>query len=150
MNSVNVSTPDHMHAPIGLRCLERGLHVYNQKPLTQTIAEARRMTSAAAAKPKLVTQMGIQIHSHEHHRTVVQLVQSGVVGAIQEVHSWSGKSWGDTTAKPEKVDAIPKSFDPVAYLLLNPDLLKNRTKPFQHYLEYGQFELGRLWEWQSL
>src|SRR5204863_3134386 len=66
LNSVNVSTPDHMHAPITMRALQQGLHVYTQKPLTQTIYEARQLTRVAAEK-KLVTQMGIQIHSHHVH-----------------------------------------------------------------------------------
>src|SRR3954471_24172282 len=41
LNSVNVSTPDHMHASITMRAMQQGLHVYTQKPLTQTIYEAR-------------------------------------------------------------------------------------------------------------
>ncbi len=53
-----------------------GLHLYGQKPLTQTIAEARAMTKAAAARPKQVTQMGIQIHSHTVHKTVVATIQA--------------------------------------------------------------------------
>ena len=47
-NSVNVSTPDHMHAPITMRAMQQGLHVYTQKPLTQTIYEARQLTQVAA------------------------------------------------------------------------------------------------------
>src|SRR6266699_360928 len=62
LNSVNVSTPDHMHAPITMQAMQQGLHVYTQKPLTQTIYEARQLRKVAADK-KLVTQMGIQIHS---------------------------------------------------------------------------------------
>src|SRR5436309_15949655 len=64
LNSVNVSTPDHMHAPITMRAMQQGLHVYTQKPLTQTIYEARQLTRTAGEK-KLVTQMGIQIHSNQ-------------------------------------------------------------------------------------
>ncbi len=110
LNSVNVSTPDHMHAPIGMRALNRGLHVYGQKPLTQTIYEARRLTEVAAEK-KLVTQMGIQIHSARKHKLVVKLIQDGVIGKVKEVHSWSGKSWGDTSPKPTKTDKVPAGFD---------------------------------------
>src|SRR5437773_9312357 len=64
LNSVNVSTPDHMHAPITMRAMQRGLHVYTQKPLTQSVYEARQLTRTAHDK-KLVTQMGIQIHSKQ-------------------------------------------------------------------------------------
>jgi predicted dehydrogenase len=110
LDSVNVSTPDHMHAPIAMRAMNRGLHVYGQKPLTQTISEARRLTEVAAEK-KLVTQMGIQIHSFAEHKLVVKLIQDGAIGKVKEVHSWSGKSWGDTHAKPEQVDPVPKGLD---------------------------------------
>jgi predicted dehydrogenase len=106
LNSVNVSTPDHMHAPITMRAMQQGLHVYTQKPLTQTIYEARQLTRVARAK-KLVTQMGIQIHAHEVHRTVVATIQAGAIGKVKEVHSWSGKRWGDKNARPDRKDKVP-------------------------------------------
>ena len=110
LNSVNVSTPDHMHAPITMRAMQQGLHVYTQKPLTQTIYEARQLTRAAREK-KLVTQMGIQIHSHEVHRTIVATIQAGTIGKVREVHSWSGKHWGDRKPRPTRVDAVPKDLN---------------------------------------
>jgi predicted dehydrogenase len=110
LNSVNVSTPDHMHAPIAMRALNRGLNVYGQKPLTQTIHEARRLTEVAASK-KVVTQMGIQIHSARKHKLVVKLIRDGAIGKVKEVHSWSGKSWGDTAAKPAKKDPVPANLN---------------------------------------
>lgn len=110
LHSVNVSTPDHMHAPIAMTAMNRGLHVYGQKPLTQTIHEARRLTEVAAEK-KLVTQMGIQIHSHPVHKLVVKLIHEGAIGKVKEVHSWSGKSWGDTNPKPQKSDPVPAGFN---------------------------------------
>ena len=110
LNSVNVSTPDHMHAPITMRAMQQGLHVYTQKPLTQTIYEARQLTRVAREK-KLITQMGIQIHSHEIHRTIVATIQAGTIGKVKEVHSWSGKHWGDKRPRPTRVDAVPKDLD---------------------------------------
>ncbi len=74
LDSVNVSTPDHMHAPITMSAMQRGLNVYTQKPLTQTIYEARQLARVAQEK-KLVTQMGIQIHSHAIHRAIVATIQ---------------------------------------------------------------------------
>jgi predicted dehydrogenase len=110
LHSVNVSTPDHMHGTIAMKAMQRGLNVYGQKPLTQTIHEARRLTEVAAEK-KLVTQMGIQIHSDRKHKLVVKLIQDGAIGKVKEVHSWSGKSWGDTKPKPDKTDPVPPGFD---------------------------------------
>lgn len=110
LDSVNVSTPDHMHAPITMRAMQRGLHVYTQKPLTQTIYEARQLAKAAADK-KLVSQMGIQIHSAAEHRTIVAVIQSGAIGKVREVHSWSGKQWGDKNPRPSRSDPVPKGLD---------------------------------------
>jgi predicted dehydrogenase len=110
LNSVNVSTPDHMHAPITMRAMQQGLHVYTQKPLTQTIYEARQLAKIAAEK-KLVSQMGIQIHSAAEHRTVVATIQSGAIGKVKEVHSWSGKGWGDKEPRPNRSDPVPDGFN---------------------------------------
>ncbi len=110
LTSVNVSTPDHMHAPIGMSAMRRGLHVYGQKPLTHDIYETRRLTEFAREK-KLVTQMGIQIHSSSVYRQAVQLVQTGAIGKVKEVHTWSSKKWGDSKPKPTRVDPVPAGFN---------------------------------------
>jgi len=110
LTSVNVSTPDHMHAPIGMSALQRGLHVYGQKPLTHDLYETRRLTEVARKK-KLITQMGIQIHSAVEYRLAVRLIQDGVIGKVKEVHTWSSKKWGDNGPKPDRSDPIPPGFD---------------------------------------
>jgi predicted dehydrogenase len=110
LNSVNVSTPDHMHASITMRALQQGLHVYTQKPMTQTIYEARQVARVAKEK-SVVTQMGIQIHSHEIHRSIVATIQAGTIGKVKEVHSWSGKRWGDNRPKPDRTDPIPAGLN---------------------------------------
>jgi predicted dehydrogenase len=110
LDSVNVSTPDHMHALITMRALERGLHVYTQKPLTRTIHEARQVAQAASKKG-VVTQMGIQIHSHPVHRSIVATIQQGAIGKVSEVHSWSGKKWGDRNPRPDRTDPVPADLN---------------------------------------
>jgi predicted dehydrogenase len=54
--------------------------------------------------------MGIQIHSHAVHKNVVQIVQSGAIGKVKEVHSWSGKTWGDRAPKPDRKDPVPEGL----------------------------------------
>lgn len=110
LHAACVSTPDHMHAAISLRAMRQGLNCFTQKPLTQTVAESRLMTKVAADK-KLVTQMGIQIHSSGEHRTVVAIIQSGAIGKVKEVHSWSGKTWGDKNPRPDRKDDVPGTLD---------------------------------------
>lgn len=110
LDSVNVSTPDHMHATITMEAIRRGLHVYTQKPLTQTIYEARQLTRAAGDRG-IVSQMGIQIHSHPVHKAVVATVHDGAIGPVREVHSWSGKQWGDRSPRPDRTDPVPEGLD---------------------------------------
>jgi predicted dehydrogenase len=110
LDSVNVSTPDHMHAPITMQAMHQGLHVYTQKPLTQTIYEARQLSRVAAEKG-IVSQMGIQIHSHPVHKSVVATIHDGAIGEVKEVHSWSGKQWGDRSPRPDRTDPVPDGLD---------------------------------------
>ncbi|MCD6338463.1 MAG: Gfo/Idh/MocA family oxidoreductase [Verrucomicrobia bacterium] len=110
IDSVNVTVPDHMHAPIGMSAIQLGKHVYGQKPLTHDIYETRRLTEAAREKG-VVTQMGIQIHSTRVYRTAVKIIQDGTIGKIREVHTWSNKKWGDPNPRPNRVDPVPKGFN---------------------------------------
>jgi predicted dehydrogenase len=110
LDSVNVSTPDHMHAPITMSAMRWGLHVYTQKPLTQTIFEVRQLTRVASEK-KLVTQMGIQMHSHPIHKAIIAAIRAGVIGKVKEVHSWSGKQWGDRNPRPDRSDSVPAELN---------------------------------------
>lgn len=89
LDGIVCSTPDHTHAVIVAAALRRGLPVYCEKPLTHSVHEARvlRQLNAKAGVP---TQMGNQIHAGANYRRVVELVRSGVIGAIQRVHVWQG------------------------------------------------------------
>ncbi len=110
IDSVNVSTPDHMHAPMAMSALQLGKHVYGQKPLTHDIVETRQLTLVARRK-KLVTQMGIQIHSSWLYRQAVRLIQDLAIGKVKEVHTWSNKKWGDTGPMPTQADPVPAGFN---------------------------------------
>lgn len=111
-DAVTVSTPDHMHAYISLDAMRRGKHVYCQKPLSHTVWEARQM-KLQAAKSKVATQMGNQIHSAAEYRTAVKLVRDGVIGKIKAVHSWQknpGNGYTKLTAPPA-AGPVPASLN---------------------------------------
>ena len=110
IDSVNVSTPDHMHALIGVSAMQLGKHLYGQKPLAHDLYEVRRMTEIAA-KTGVVTQMGIQVHSSSQYRRAVRVIRDCVVGKIKEVHTWSNKTWGDPSSRPDRIDPVPAGFD---------------------------------------
>jgi predicted dehydrogenase len=105
-----VGTPDHMHAPCAMSAMRQGLHVYVQKPLARDIYEIRRLTEYARSK-KLVTQMGIQVHSSREYQTAVKLVHDGAIGKVKEVHTWSNKKWGDMSPMPDRTDPVPPTLD---------------------------------------
>ena len=110
LDTVNVGTPDHMHAPMAMAAMQLGLHAYVQKPLAHEIFEVRRLTETAREK-KLVTQMGIQIHSAAYYRIGVQVIRDGAIGKIRQTHSWSSKKWGDLSPLPTRSDPVPSTLN---------------------------------------
>jgi predicted dehydrogenase len=93
IDAVLVGTPDHTHAPAAAMALRLSKHVYCEKPLTHTVFEARTLADLARAKQR-VTQMGTQIHAGDNYRRVVELIQTGAIGAVREAHVWVGASYG--------------------------------------------------------
>lgn len=109
IDAVVVATPDHHHAPASIRALQRGLHVYCEKPLTHTVREARLMAGLAAEK-KVATQMGTQNHEHPGYVRLVELIQSGAIGAVREVHVITdrpGNWWQQGLDRPADAPAVP-------------------------------------------
>ena len=110
-DAVTVSTTDHMHFPIAMLALERGKHVFVQKPLTHTIGEARAL-KAAAAKFGLVTQMGNQGQAGEGARLAKEWIEAGVIGQVREVHCWDQRPvWPQGIPLPAPAKETPSSID---------------------------------------
>ena len=105
VEAVVVATPDHTHAIATATALKSGRHVYCEKPLTRTIAECRRIQELAR-EHRRVTQMGTQIHAGSNYRRVVELVQSGAIGTVAEVHVWVGGGFGNKR-RPQETPAVP-------------------------------------------
>lgn len=108
-DSVSVTVPDHMHATIAIEALERGGHVYCQKPLTRTVREARAV-AAAARRAGTVTQMGIQNHSLAPLNSAKLLFDGGHIGRVYEVHVWTDRPagwWPQGVGRPEGADPVP-------------------------------------------
>jgi predicted dehydrogenase len=97
-DAVVVSTTEHTHAFATLPALQLGKHVYCEKPLTHDVWEAR-VIREAAARARVATQMGTQIHASDNYRRVVELIQTGAVGVVREVHVWVERAWGRQSAE---------------------------------------------------
>jgi predicted dehydrogenase len=105
IDAVVVATPDHIHAPASMMAIKLKKHVYCEKPLTHTVDEARQIAEAAK-QAGVATQMGTQIHAESNYRRVVELIQSGAIGPIREVHTWAGRSWGGGD-RPQDAPPVP-------------------------------------------
>jgi GFO/IDH/MocA oxidoreductase family protein len=85
IDACTIGIPDFMHATVALACMQRGKHVYVEKPLTRTPWEAQLLRDAAV-KYKVATQMGNQGFSHECNRVAAEIVWSGAIGDVTEAH----------------------------------------------------------------
>jgi len=85
-----ISTADHTHALAAAMAIKMGKHVYVQKPLTRTVFEAHYLRKLAV-EHKVCTQMGNQGTAADGLRRAVELIQSGIIGNVTEVHVWTNR-----------------------------------------------------------
>ena len=112
IDAVTIATPDHMHAAIALAAMDLGKHVYVQKPLTWSVAEARAL-ARKAKDSKVTTQMGNQGHSWDDARTAIEYVWAGAIGEVREVHVWTNRPlgyWPQGIPRPEARTPPPSGF----------------------------------------
>ncbi|MBP9901583.1 MAG: Gfo/Idh/MocA family oxidoreductase, partial [Verrucomicrobia bacterium] len=111
VDAVTVSTPDHHHGSAAIRAMRLGKHCFCQKPLTQTVAEARVMRALAAEK-KLATQMGNQGSAEDGLRRAIEVIQAGVIGQPLELHVWSNRPvWPQGLERSVGQDPVPANLD---------------------------------------
>ena len=111
IDAVIIAIPDHMHAAAAVWAMERGKHVYVEKPLTRTIWEARLLTEAAS-KYKVATQMGNQGYSNEGARIAAEIIWSGEIGNVTEVHTWTNRPvWPQGISELPAEEAVPDTLD---------------------------------------
>jgi len=149
IDAVMIATPDHLHTQVALLAMQHGKHVYCEKPLTRTVWEARLLADAAA-KYRIATQMGNQGFSHEGTKTACEIVWSGDIGDVTEVHAWTGAIYGGQPSIPAtgpEAQSVPAPLDwdlwqgPAATRNFNP-LIVNQWRAF---LDFGTG--GSLGDW---
>ena len=143
IDGVVISTPDHTHFHPAWWAMERGKHVYLEKPLAHEVDETRRLTAAARQKG-LATQLGSQRHALAGLRAGVEIVKAGLIGEVREVYSWINSVRGMPEPKPE-VLPVPTGLD--WDLWLGPASARPYTQGFAPYdwrfwWEFGTGEAG--------
>ena len=138
IDAVIVAIPDFMHATAASWCMERGKHVFVQKPLTRTIWEAR-MLQDLANRYKVATQMGNQGYSNEGTRQAAEMVWAGEIGNVTEVHAWTNRPiWPQGLTAIPAPDAVPPTLDWDLWLGVAPS--RPYTSGGNGYpTEYGNF-----------
>ncbi len=111
IDAVTVATPDHLHFTIAMWAIKHGKHVYCEKPLTHTIAEARAL-ARAASESKVATQMGNQGNAGEGVRLMQEWIEDGAIGPVREVHAWTNKPvWPQGIGRPTDTPPAPAGLD---------------------------------------
>jgi hypothetical protein len=141
IDAVTVSTPDHLHALVASAAIKMGKHVYCQKPLTQTVYEARHLRQLAK-EYGVVTQMGNQGSSEDGLRRAVEVVQAGIIGPVKQIHVWTNRPiWPQGLRRPPGEDPLPPNFKWDLWLGPAP------ARPYKHdvynpFKWRGWFEFG--------
>lgn len=146
IDAVTISTPDHLHGIAAMTAMQMGKHVYCQKPLTQTVFEARELVRVAKEK-SLATQMGNQGSAGPGLRRAVEVIQAGVIGNARELHVWSNRPiWPQGLDRPAGSSPVPKQLDWNLWLGPAPKrpYLKAVYHPFnwRGWMDFGTGALG--------
>ena len=112
IDAMTVSTPDHVHAPVAISAMKKGIHVYVQKPLVRTLWELKYFEETAR-KNGVIVQMGNQGSSLDSMRRCTEILQSGILGEVREVHVWTNRPvWPQGKGVADWVKGHPNG-DPV-------------------------------------
>lgn len=140
IDAVVIATPDHTHALTAATALELGKHVYLQKPLTHSVWESRYLTKLAK-KAGVVTQMGNEGHSSNTVYEVAEVVQSGCLGTIREIHVWTNRPiWRQGMPKPDKVVKVPRTLD--WDLFIGPAKMRGYNPEYHPWIWRGWWDFG--------
>ena len=111
IDAVIIGTPDHTHAVIAMAAIQLGKHVYCAKPMTRTVYEARAITKAAR-QARVATQMSVQSCASEAACATAELIQSGAIGHVREVHVWTDRPvWPQGLPRPADTPPVPQHLD---------------------------------------
>ena len=138
-DAVLIATPDHWHAPIAKAFMKAGKHVYCEKPLTHSVAEARELRELSRSS-KVVTQMGNQGSDSDSLRRCTEIIKAGALGRIREIYQWGiGVTASEGSAQGE--DPIPQGFN--WDLWVGPSTMRPYKKDVYHPFQWrGWFDFG--------
>lgn len=144
IDGVIIATPDHTHAVATAQAIKMGKHVYCEKPLTHSIYEARYLRELAAGS-KVATQLGNQGTASEAFRRAVELIQSGAIGEVKEVHAWNDGGGSGDKPVPTQTQEVPDTLK--WDLWLGPAPERPFHKDWLSWHAWRDFGTGQLGNW---
>jgi predicted dehydrogenase len=147
IDAVVCATTDHTHAFVNVWAMNRGKHVYCEKPLANSVQEARLVRETyLKSKGKLATQMGTQIHASDNYRRMVELIRRGAIGAVDKVHVWCSRTPEGGSYLPA-VDPVPSHINwdlwlgPAPFHPFNPGYLGG-CLAWNRFWDFGSGQIG--------
>ena len=152
VDAVVCCTLDHVHAHVANWSMNRGLHVYCEKPLANCVNEARTVRATYLKnKGKLATQVGTQRHSDSNFARVRELVKDGAIGELTDAYAWGNRKLGKPGYLPAK-GSPPATLDydlwigPSPYHPYNPGYFSGRPGAnclnWNMYWDFGSGQVG--------
>jgi predicted dehydrogenase len=140
LDAVYIATPDHWHAPISMAAMRQRKHVLCQKPMTHSIADARRVASLAK-EMKVATSVTINNPSSQSTKVISEWLADGAIGPVREVHNWSTRPfWPQGIDRPSTVDPVPPGLD--WDLWLGPAPERPFNKAYLPFVWRGWYDFG--------
>lgn len=140
IDAVVIATPDHTHTLPAAAAMELGKHVYLQKPLTHSVWESRYLTQLSN-RTGVITQMGNEGHSNDTVYEVAEIVQSGCLGIVKDVHVWTNRPiWRQGMPKPTKKVAVPKTLD--WDIFIGPAKMRGYHPEYHPWIWRGWWDFG--------
>jgi len=150
IDAVVIATPDHWHAITVIDSAKAGKDIYCEKPLSETIREARAMVDAVRRYGR-VFQVGSMQRSDWHFRLGCELVLNGYIGELKTVTVGVGGPPGD-----DKLAAMPVPdyldwemwLGPALWRPYNSELSPHLSKDiFPHWRSHPSFGGGGMTDW---
>jgi len=147
IEAVVCSTTDHTHAFVNVWAMNRGKHVYCEKPLANSVEEAHVVRQTYLKnKRKLATQMGTQIHASDNYRRMVELIRGGAIGTVENARVWCGRTPKGGSYLPE-VKPVPEHINwdlwvgPAPFHPYNPGYIGSCLK-WNRFWDFGSGQIG--------
>jgi len=143
LDAVVCSTTDFTHAFVSVWAMNRGLSVYCEKPLGNSVEEARVVRETYLKnKDKIATQMGTQIHASDNYRRMVELVRRGAIGTPREAHVWCSRM-------PAGGEYLPEVYPIPSHLHWDLWLGPSHEHPYNPGYPGGCLKWNRFWDFGS-